>query len=868
MGSPVADRSREEELRRFEALAHASPGFSAIVAMNGTVEFVNRAGRELIGMATGTDVRTTSIGDYLTSETATARSTGERPALDRYGYWAHTGSLRDWSGGPPIPADISSFVLADQQTGEPLAVAMTGLDLRPRLAADEAMADVRPAPRRIEDRQKALLMNMSDLLVLIGADGTVRDASPSAGPSLGYEAGSKKGTNVYELIHPDDKSRIAARLRDVLAQPGLSPPMDVRLLSADRTWRRYEIIANNLLDDPSVEGIVVAARDVTARHVAERALASQARILELIAQGTSLTKVLGALAEEVENNASDIRCSILLVEPSANGPTLRLSAAPSMPEEYRLAVDGLLVGPGISPCSLAAATNEAVLVADLFADPAWAASKDLATVIGVRACWSVPVRSPATDATIGTFELYQTTPGLPGPEILALVERAGHLIGIAVDRARFEERLAYQASHDDLTLLANRTLLLERLESALERHCEESGVVPVLVFVDIDRLKVINDSLGHDVGDAFLVHIARRLEAGIGPTDTVARFGGDEFVVVSETRDLETGPAQIVEGILRMISAPIELSGRTIAPSASAGVVIAAGYDSATAVIRDADIAMYRAKHRGGSGYEIFDSSMRDRAMARLDLEAEIRQGIGRGEFVVMYQPMVDLLDRRVVGFEALVRWNHPVRGLLGPAAFIELAEETGLIIELGEWVLQEAVRTVSSWGEKSERDGLMLSVNVSSRQLTSSTLLSGVTSAIDAIRPWSLYLELTESTLMDDTPKARSMIDALTSAGTCLSIDDFGTGYSSLSYLTRLPVTTLKIDQSFVAALGVIGEAETVAAAIVSLGQQLGLKVVAEGVETPDQERALLALGCRMAQGFLFHRPLPASEAKALLPG
>lgn len=308
------------------------------------------------------------------------------------------------------------------------------------------------------------------------------------------------------------------------------------------------------------------------------------------------------------------------------------------------------------------------------------------------------------------------------------------------------------------------------------------------------------------------------------------------------------------------------MAGRRITPTASAGVVIATAYTSSTAVIRDADVAMYRAKHRGGSGYELFDSSMRERAMQRLDMEAQIRRGIVEGQFRVLYQPMIDLVNHAVVGFEALVRWAHPERGLLAPGAFIDLAEETGLIVDLGEWVLAEAARTVAEWGVKEAEAPLMLSVNVSSRQLASPTLVAAVSAARDAVDPWLLCIELTESTLMDNTPASRSVIDQLTSDGVCLSIDDFGTGYSSLSYLTRLPVTTLKIDQTFVAALGHIAEAETVAAAVISLGAQLGLRVVAEGVETAEQERVLLTLGCRTAQGFLFHRPLPANEARALL--
>jgi EAL domain-containing protein (putative c-di-GMP-specific phosphodiesterase class I) len=256
---------------------------------------------------------------------------------------------------------------------------------------------------------------------------------------------------------------------------------------------------------------------------------------------------------------------------------------------------------------------------------------------------------------------------------------------------------------------------------------------------------------------------------------------------------------------------------------------------------------------------------MWDRAVQRLNIEAQIRRGIANDEFRLLYQPIVDLVDHGVVGFEALVRWSHPERGLLGPGSFIALAEETGLIVDLGEWVLQEAARTVAAWDLPSTRE-LSLSVNVSSRQLSSAGLLASVAAARAAIWPTALCLELTESTLMDDTVTVRDMIERLTSAGTSLSIDDFGTGYSSLSYLTRLPVTTLKIDQSFVSALGVIAQAQTVAAAILSLATQLGLKVIAEGVETADQERLLVALGCRTAQGFLFHRPLVGEEARALL--
>lgn len=862
----MVDLSRDEQLRRFEALVHASPDFIAIASPDQQVEFVNAAGRRLIGMPDDVDVMSTRISDYLTPAAIRASQEVEQPAVIRDGHWSGTSELRDWRGGPPIPVGISSFLITDLTTGKPLALATVQRDLRAHLDAERMVAEAKSALRENEERQKALLLHMSDVLVLIGPDGVIKSASPSAAPSLGYEYGTKLGSSIYSLIHPDDVERVSDRFTQIAARPGLSPPLDVRLRAADGSWRRYEIIANNLLAEPTLGGIVVAARDVTARYLAEQELASQARVLELITKGAEVTEVLSAVAEEVESQVADTLCSVLLVDGVGEARVLRHVAAPGMPAAYREAVDGLPVDLISSPCSVAAATSRPVLVEDLLEADEWAAFHDLARECGVRACWSVPVRSPTNDETLGTVALYQAAPGLPGPEILELVESTSHLIGIAIDRARFESRLAHQATHDELTSLPNRTLLLDRLDTALRRHERDPNVIPVVVFVDIDRLKIVNDSLGHDVGDALLVDIAHRLQARMRASDTIARFGGDEFVVVADESDDVRAPIELVERVLETISEPVELAGRRITPTASAGVVIATAYSSSTAVIRDADVAMYRAKHRGGSGYEMFDSSMRERAMQRLDMEGQIRRGIAEGQFRVLYQPMIDLVNHSVVGFEALVRWAHPERGLLAPGAFIDLAEETGLIIDLGEWVLAKAARTVAGWAIPSGEERLMLSVNVSSRQLASPTLVAAVDAARALVSPWLLCVELTESTLMDDTPTSRSVIDQLTSGGTCLSIDDFGTGYSSLSYLTRLPVTTLKIDQSFVSAIGEIAEAETVAAAIISLGAQLGLRIVAEGVETAEQERVLLTLGCRTAQGFLFHRPLPANEARRLL--
>ncbi|HEV7208120.1 MAG TPA: EAL domain-containing protein [Mycobacteriales bacterium] len=860
------DLTRDEQLRRFEALIHASGDFIAIASVDGKIEFINRAAQELIGMPGDVVVSQTRIEDYLTPEGQRASAAIEQPAVVRDEHWNGTGTLRDWRGGPPIPVEISSFLIRDTRTGEPLALATVQRDLRERVAAERQVAAAQSALRAAEERQQALLLHMSDLLVVIAADSAIVYAGPSAALVLGYRPGEKLGGILLDLVHPEDRAGVADHLAAVFARPGLSPAVELRLQAADGSWRRYEAITNNLLEDPTVGGVVVTARDVTERHRAEHALLSQARILEQIARGTSITEVLIALASEVEAQLPGIACSVLLVDGPPEGRVLRHLAAPSMPQDYHAAVDGLPVNATASPCSLAALTGEPVLVPDVRQDPRWQQFHQLAELCEVRACWALPIRSPATDESIGTVTLYRAEPGLPAGHALELVEQASHLVGIAVDRSHFEQRLAHQATHDELTGLPNRTLFLDRLELALGRHQRDPRAVPVVVFLDLDRLKIVNDSLGHDLGDELLIVVARRLKALMRSTDTVARFGGDEFVIVAEEADALDAPVRLTERILAAVAEPVELAGRRISPSASAGVVVAAGYDTAGAALRDADIAMYRAKHRGGAGYELFDTSMRERAVQRLDLEAQIRRGIHEGQFRVFYQPVLDLLEHRVTGLEALVRWEHPRRGLLGPAAFIDVAEETGLIAELGEWVLQQAARTIAGWALPVTGGPLDLSVNVAARQLYSPGLHRAVAAAVATIAPWTLCLELTESTLMDDTALARGLITQLTQSGASLSIDDFGTGYSSLSYLTRLPVTTLKIDRSFVTDLGKVDEAETVAAAIISLGDRLGLKVIAEGVETADQQRVLLALGCRNAQGFLFSRPVPEAEARALL--
>jgi diguanylate cyclase (GGDEF)-like protein/PAS domain S-box-containing protein len=436
------------------------------------------------------------------------------------------------------------------------------------------------------------------------------------------------------------------------------------------------------------------------------------------------------------------------------------------------------------------------------------------------------------------------------------------------DRKTAENELARQALHDPLTGLPNRLLLLDRLSHALLRAGRHPGSAAVL-FLDLDRFKIVNDSLGHGAGDRLLVDVARRLEGALRPTDTVARLGGDEFVVLCEEIAGEMEAVAIAQRVVDLFAEPFSLDDAEVFLATSVGIAMASRPDSEPeALIRDADSAMYRAKELGKGRFELFDAAMRAHTAERLATETALRRALERGELRLHYQPEVDVETRRVAGFEALVRWQHPTRGLLPPAEFVPLAEETGLIVPLGAWILRTACAEWVGWAEAPEATLLTLSVNLSARQLAQPDLLVTVAGALEetGMPPDRLCLEITESAAMETGPTTLALLDELRALGVKLAIDDFGTGYSSLVHLRRFPVDLLKIDRTFVDGLGRTPQDASIAAAVISLAHALGLSVVAEGIETAAQLAVLADLGCDLGQGYLFARPEPADLAGALV--
>jgi diguanylate cyclase (GGDEF)-like protein len=446
----------------------------------------------------------------------------------------------------------------------------------------------------------------------------------------------------------------------------------------------------------------------------------------------------------------------------------------------------------------------------------------------------------------------------------------GRAARYAVERKHTEVELAHQALHDPLTALPNRTLFLDRLSVALDRSRRTGAPVAVL-FIDVDSFKHVNDTLGHGAGDRLLTVLADRFRGMLRPMDTVARFGGDEFTFLFEGLESEREAVLVAERISHSASLPLTLGDGDVAVAVSIGIAMVT--DPAVApdsVIRDADAAMYRAKELGGSRFELFDESSRRRATRRLDLEAALRLAVERSELRVHYQPRVSLNgDTGLVGFEALVRWEHPERGLIEPDEFIPIAEETGLIVPIGEWVLEQALAQIGRW--RQSRPGVTVSVNLSSRQLEDPGLIGWLSEAVrkSGADPGVLCLEVTEDSVEHNPELAGRMLVALRDVGVKLAIDDFGMGHSSLSSLRELPLDTLKIHQSFVSGLGT-GSAGTAGAAlvgaVVELGHALGLTVVAEGVETDAQLASLRDLGCDGAQGFLFSAPVTEDAVGDLL--
>lgn len=767
---------------------------------------------------------------------------------------------------------------------------------------------------------------------------------------------------------------------------------------ADAVHRRMHTTLAPVFDATGApQYLVGTTQDITEQRHLEQQARSERKLLEMLASQATLSDIMHSFIRDFEATFPDVQCSVLLLDD--DGLHLRHGAAPSLPAAYCAALDGAAIGPHVGSCGTAAYTGRDVLVADIANNPLWEHYRDLALGYGLRACWSIPIRS-SQGHTLGTFGNYYRHVRSPSEAELGAIQRSAYLLGLAIERDRHaqkleahrraledggryrqaildsmvdglltidpqgqilthnnaagamlglpalptphghlsdwlasatdiptllaeidareaggktleararrpggpsfpvslsfskipnasqqsyvvllrditqqrqdEEEIRRLAFYDPLTGLPNRRLLLDRVRHAMASaaRLQQHGA---LMFLDLDHFKLLNDTLGHDVGDELLQQVAARLRSCVREGDSVARLGGDEFVVLLEglpplASEAATHAEAVAHKILDTLSQPYNLRQHSYSSTPSIGIVVfmqdVEGMDE---LLKKADVAMYQAKAAGRNTARFFDPVMQAAVATHAELAKEIRLGLQRNEFVLHYQVQVDQQGHSL-GAEALVRWQHPNRGLVAPGQFIGLAEETGMILPLGQWVLETACLQLHAWSQQPATAHWTLAVNVSASQLAQADFIRNVDQALrqSGAPAAQLKLEITESMLVNDMEDLIHKMVSIQALGVGFSLDDFGTGYSSLSYLKRLPLSQLKIDQSFVRDVLTDPSDAVIARTVVALGHSLGLQVIAEGVESAAQRDALVGMGCDAFQGYFFGRPESAQDLAA----
>jgi len=641
-----------------------------------------------------------------------------------------------------------------------------------------------------------------------------------------------------------------------------SPHFDCLAQAPDEIGDMARAVDRFLADRAQLE-LRTTELTLTREHVV-----GQDRVLEMIAADAPLADILDQLTRLIESQLEGIVGSVLLLD--ADGLHLRHGAGPSLPAAYNAAIDGVRIGPGVGSCGTAAHRGEPVVVADIQTDPLWADFRALAALHRLRSCWSMPILS-RLGQVLGTFAMYSSAVRVPTDGDVRLIELAARMAGIAIERRRTDERIRHMAHHDELTGLPNRALLQDRMAQAMAQS-RRTGRPLALLLLDLDGFKFVNDSYGHHFGDALLVAVARRLAGVVREGDTVARLGGDEFVLMVVDLESPDDAVKVAQKVEQAMSLPWLVDTRSLHASASIGVSVFSGDSSrgdsdGETLLKHADVAMYRAKQQGRNSHRCYTDDMGLQAQQHMELQAALGLALEAQQFELHYQPQIDLRSGRVNAMEALIRWRHPELGMVSPASFIPLAEETGLIVPIGEWVLRTACRQLQAW-HSAGHAGLCVAVNVSARQFQGHDVAAMVRRVLAecGLAGRFLELELTESALMLNADLVLQTLRELKTTGVMLALDDFGTGFSSLSLLRRFPIDVIKIDQSFTFDVTTSAEAASITCGIVAMAQSLGMKTVAEGVETEQQLAFMAAQRCDSVQGYYLSRPLPVAAMGAFL--
>ncbi len=662
---------------------------------------------------------------------------------------------------------------------------------------------------------------------------------------------SKPPINISEIFSALDSARWSFLLQELSEEPYIqsfeklslskgSPPVEITLQYVEDNDSQpfIAMFLGNAFNDKNYLGIQMLQHEV----------------LEAVAMGRPLNILMEIICTRVESLAPEVICTMLLVDKHGK---VHPCSAPSMPLSFSQAIDNEPIGPQAGSCGTAAWRGTAVEVTDIENDPLWERYKVFALPLGLLACWSSPIFT-RDGRVAGTFAFYYKEKRGASTFHKQMVEACLHLCSLAIEHEEAEQQIYHLAFHDPLTGLANRMLLRERASQALRQDHQSLTVL----FMDLDRFKTINDSLGHSVGDKLLKAIAERLKLQVKPTDTIARLGGDEFILLL-TETNATRARIVVESLLKSITKPLLIDGVELSATASIGLSIAPDDDSDFEnLLKNADVAMYKAKAAGRNTYQFYQKHMNDQVVNRIELESALRKAISENELEVYYQPQIDIASDDIYGMEALVRWHHPQRGLISPATFIPLAEEIGLIFEIDQWVINEACRQCSEW-DKQGINIKHISVNLSAVDFQNTDILPSIMQTLDTFKldTSRLTLEITEGLMLNSIPKTLALLKEVSELGLGLAVDDFGTGFSSLSYIKQFPINELKVDQSFISDISENEDDRALAHAIIQMGAILNLTVVAEGVETEQQLQIMKELGCPIVQGYHFCKPLPSSE-------
>ncbi|RKQ60921.1 PAS domain S-box-containing protein/diguanylate cyclase (GGDEF)-like protein [Vogesella indigofera] len=670
-----------------------------------------------------------------------------------------------------------------------------------------------------------------------------------------------------------DPTAFAATIKDLNKHIDVNQGSTLEL----RDGRHFEWNSQPQFVNGRVVGRVTSFRDISDRKQAEALLAIENEVLEMVVCGQPLKAALGVLADHVEVLSGEMFCTILFRKDS-EGAELACVSGRSLPSNV---VERLIHHEQVVLGKVFAAITQlenvpkhglsdeySGVIENIGSQPIWSDYCKLMASHGVHACFAVAVRS-SDRSLLGLIVAHYRTPSKQQPHDRELMWVAAHLVHIAMERRQAEERLQDLAHYDSLTRLPNRALFHDRLQQALTRLERSKGLV-ALMFIDLDRFKTINDTLGHDLGDQLLCDTAARLLACVRDVDTVARLGGDEFTIILEQINKAEDAAGVASKIIEMFAAPFHLDHQETFVTPSIGITIfPSDSDNSSHLIKYADTAMYRAKEDGGNGYRFFTSEMNTLASDRLEMENGLRRALARGEFEVYYQPKLNLADGRIIGAEALLRWRHPQRGLVSPGEFIPILEETGLIEQVGSWVLHAVCQQIRHWQTTTALPPLVIAVNLSGRQLQRSNLATAIADILEetGVEPRFLELEVTESILMHDPQCAVDVLMQIRNKGILhIDVDDFGTGYSSLSYLKQFPIDCLKLDKSFVDGLPHDEDDIAISQAVIAMAHSLRLTVIAEGVEREEQLAFLRDNGCDIIQGYIISPPVPAQTFAQLV--